>query len=627
MTPENWTSQLELDTDPGYFPANTTWPKCLNETSHRADCMQPLTQAWTTCTTTRCQRDPDGLCRVTNPVVSRSCLCPLLNYTTNCTQSCLWLDDRRSFLHWLNSTCSGIHDWDGLPKNWTLILDPTAKDLTFWNWQLSPIHPDLVRSCPSHAFTLGTFALVNGLTLIAIPIIGRRTIIRKITGGLMGNPHSKLWIFTSVFGVALHLVSNYINAYIIKRTPGFGGVSIGDLVLVWCTRPRVAWLSILLIKIQLNDQVYISVAVSSIVAELLLQMIGSYYMGLGANYARRRNFYPVGRLKFAGIQGAAKLMYVGALLWLCVVIISITSILWSAYGVNDIISKFAQQSIVYKRQESQERLLAEDRQLAASGMSDFDDEFFREQILRALDEPSMRLYRNMNPTEFQLNMEIIFQKIFHLPIIPGVRPDSFDEYLKVVVQDSETVKAEWESVKQEWESVVFVRRNPFGSILGDAKKMSRAERASKARKKLGESDEESPSPEYEDAKATWERAKAEWLDEPMRKARNCNAQSQRLNSIRVRRNLWEGRNVLRDELPLISERWALLAEQWTDLRTARAESDLDYRRPSMVSAAEQDRITGDRYKSIMMSVSLAMILTWVAQWLWWAGFVQLAGDK
>jgi hypothetical protein len=184
---------------------------------------------------------------------------------------------------------------------------------------------------------LGAFAAVNAAMALLVPILGRRDVVKKLTIGFCGQRGSPMWLLTGPATVVLHIASNAIAAYLIKSTPGFGAVDIGQLVLLWCTRPRLAWMIVVLLPWQAKDAIYLSVASSTLLAEIILQAIGAYYMGIATNYARRQKFYLAGRLTNGRTprERDALIMYTGSIMWLSVILIAIATCLWSILGVND----------------------------------------------------------------------------------------------------------------------------------------------------------------------------------------------------------------------------------------------------------------------------------------------------
>jgi hypothetical protein len=143
--------------------------------------------------------------------------------------------------------------------------------------------------------------------------------------------------------LALQLGSNVVNAVVIKSTPGFASVNIGHLTLLWCTRPRLAWLVVVLIPWQAREAMYFGVAASNLVAEIVLQLISSYYIGKATNYARRQKFYVQGstaRLAEVPRGSNATTLYAGALLWLIVTFFALLACVTAIFGVDKRIAAF-----------------------------------------------------------------------------------------------------------------------------------------------------------------------------------------------------------------------------------------------------------------------------------------------
>lgn len=149
------------------------------------------------------------------------------------------------------------------------------------------------------------------------------------------------WSYPVIMGVflaGLQLSFNFWVAHIIQSAPGYGDVPMHLLALLFCCRPRLSWLSCLLALI--SDErlekifnfkhggdgiwaarlVLSSVAVSSAVAESIMQLLGSYFLGTTANIGRQRGFFIVHRLRPKMWGRDARRMYIGALCWvmLCI---------------------------------------------------------------------------------------------------------------------------------------------------------------------------------------------------------------------------------------------------------------------------------------------------------------------
>jgi hypothetical protein len=212
--------------------------------------------------------------------------------------------------------------------------------------------------CPRARTILASFAVVNAIVLVGSFMTANRHVVKRLTCGRWGDPGSRLWPLMALLGVALNLLANWWNAMLLRsahaRANAHSGAdaaaaanttaatnstattaaaagstsaadlpSIGHLVLFWCARPRMAWMIVPLAylwhRAGRDPTTFVSAAVSSLLAEVVLQLLGATYLGMTVNYARRHGYYLVGRLAFVPRGADALLMYSGALLWLVLV--------------------------------------------------------------------------------------------------------------------------------------------------------------------------------------------------------------------------------------------------------------------------------------------------------------------
>ena len=339
--PSDWASELLFFTDNYILQSNFSWPKCLG----KAACTPGLNNTEVNCTSTRCQTDDSGNC-IAALAVDQPCFCRDLSYDNSCSGSCSLSWERKEKLQWLNKTCSSAPGWGGLPSNWTSLLNIQEDEILPWHWGVQTIEssanltnstgaPHLQHICPSTAAKLGAYAAVNVAIAFLVPILGRRTVVNRLTFGICGKPSSRMWPLTGLISIGLQVGSNLINAYYVKSVPGFANVPIRELTLLWCTRPRLAWLIVALLPIQASEAMYFSVVASTLTAEIILQLLGSVYMGTAANYGRKQHFYIAGHLAKAPDGTNAQIMYAGALLWLVVIGYAILRAALSVLSVND----------------------------------------------------------------------------------------------------------------------------------------------------------------------------------------------------------------------------------------------------------------------------------------------------
>ncbi|KAF4960754.1 hypothetical protein FSARC_10383 [Fusarium sarcochroum] len=199
---------------------------------------------------------------------------------------------------WLNATCG--------PAS----ISPRPRDMIPWQWTLRPGIAEQEGECPSNEFKLGSIALVNLATLLAL-FFGNGRRHRDTATNPSTQSHSSRWILGGLLLASLQLLANLVNVKIIQGTPGYENIPIIQLILLWCSLPRLSWVTISPLKDLVS-------ATSALFAEVVLQGFSLYYMTLTVNYGRQNGFY-LGGLADAKEEGFAWLMYAGALIWLIVV--------------------------------------------------------------------------------------------------------------------------------------------------------------------------------------------------------------------------------------------------------------------------------------------------------------------
>ena len=196
-------------------------------------------------------------------------------------------------------------------------------NLFAWQWTVAYNSTGLsdappTYKCPTTRAQLGSFAIVNGVTFIASLILGHRSVVKRITCRMCGSRESSAgwWLLGGAASAALSIAGNALNALLIKAKPGFENISVSSLVLLWCARPRLAWTGALLAAVGAENSYYTSLGASCTIAEGILQIMASLYIGKTAHWAVISGYLKQGHL--SDIPGAhdAKIMYAGVILWL-----------------------------------------------------------------------------------------------------------------------------------------------------------------------------------------------------------------------------------------------------------------------------------------------------------------------
>ena len=192
-----------------------------------------------------------------------------------------------------------------------------------WQWQVKYDPAGIPNAtatykCPTKAGKLGSFVVVNIVTVLASFIFGNRQVLKCLTCKMFGGMDSstKGWFLSGAISAGFSIGANAINAKLIKETQGFGSISVTQLVLLWCARPRLSWLGGLLAVVGEDKMNYTALGASCTIAEGILQAVACFYMGRTAHWGVMLGYLKGGHLD--GIPGGhdAKLMYAGSLLWL-----------------------------------------------------------------------------------------------------------------------------------------------------------------------------------------------------------------------------------------------------------------------------------------------------------------------
>lgn len=316
----NWTDKLKT-MGFAYIPMEDWhWPTCVT------DMPKQVTELHDQCATDACELDSDGYCKVKR-AIDRTCFCHDITYDS-CRGSCHIFDTRIDYVKWLHDLCGNVQDWKGLPDNWRQLATPTRLEMIPWRWTLKASNNSNVASitrlgsikttqnCASNETKVGSFALINLATFLAV-LLSHGKGVHQIARDSESHTHPSSWFFTGILIATLQLVANFLNAFLVQKTLGYEHVPVAQLMLLWCSMPRFAWPTIWLVGVRPFGEINLSAAASSLFAEVILQLLSSYYMFLTVDYGREHNFYR-GGLEGAERGQSALIMYAGALMWLII---------------------------------------------------------------------------------------------------------------------------------------------------------------------------------------------------------------------------------------------------------------------------------------------------------------------
>ena len=534
-----------------------------------------------------------------------------VSYAKTCNSSCKLWWERSDYLTWMDNSCSSSDGWNGLPEDWQDLLEVQPSELLPWQWQIRQdatvtATSGNVRHCPSAGAKLGAFAAVNIAMAVLTPILGRRDVVQKLSLGRLGHQGSKLWLLTGPLSALLHISSNAIAATLIKHTPGYSKIDVGNLILLWCTRPRIAWLVIVLIPWGAKDHIYFSVAASTLVAEVAMQIIGSVYMGLATQYARKQKFYRIGMLTSVPRGKDALVMYAGSLLWLTVIAFAILACLSSVLGVSQYVSSLGR----FIRGAS--RKARKQRKTCQSAMR---------RLLRAKQKA--------------VNFEAIHQESLRQTY--QVQPKVSDEYEELIRGWRETTRMSQKLVdyidkdgpafhKQEMKTEKLSKR--LNKINTRGQTREHLDFTAEAQRSIANFEQRKnymnslPPQELETIEELNWISQARGRVQRMRSTTVLNFEYAQEDDMAMATPPTAALNVLVREMDTLKNLWAKLESVLEALSEAWAEQN----RARQQEEAKRHEDPSSRLRTMAAQTVVGMIGCWIAQWIWWIGYIRVSGD-
>ncbi|KAJ3535026.1 hypothetical protein NM208_g7299 [Fusarium decemcellulare] len=235
--PDNWTAPLKI-MGFTYIPVpDWRWPMCVS------DMPRQVTELTDQCATDACQLDPDGYCQT-----------------------------RIDYVEWLHDLCGDVHGWDGLPANWRELAVLLPREMIPWRWSVKPTDASNISSvlppgpqesgwkCPLNEWKLGSIVLASTAGLLAVFLVRGR-------GDRRSHPYQLHWLFGGILIASPQLLANWINGRIVQSTPGYESVPVFQLMLLWCSLPRLDWVTIFPAGARHDEASHLSSVAPPLVAE------------------------------------------------------------------------------------------------------------------------------------------------------------------------------------------------------------------------------------------------------------------------------------------------------------------------------------------------------------------------
>ncbi|KAH7313870.1 hypothetical protein B0I35DRAFT_436034 [Stachybotrys elegans] len=346
--PDWWTDRLKVLDSRFISVREWKWPACLE------DMPDKITELPNQCATDVCAVDSDGYCQVQR-AVDRSCFCRNINFNS-CSGSCHVFETRIDYVNWLHDLCGAVEDWHGLPNDWRSLAAPTVSDMIPWEWSLLPTNE--AGQCASNTWKLGSIALVNLTTLLALLFGKRSGSIHRLSLDFLSSSPVESWPLLGIANAALQLLAYYLTAVGIQQVPGYEDIPTMQLALLWCTLPRLGWLSILAAVLQKPRVMSLSLALSCFLSETIMQCFASYYILVTFTYAQQHNLF-FSSLDDTERGGSARLMYFGTYLWLLAIAWPFIQIVRAAYIMGTLDGSGESDSLDARRGHTTKRIAQE----------------------------------------------------------------------------------------------------------------------------------------------------------------------------------------------------------------------------------------------------------------------------
>ncbi|KUJ12810.1 uncharacterized protein LY89DRAFT_785387 [Mollisia scopiformis] len=178
----------------------------------------------------------------------------------------------------------------------------------------------------------GVKGILKPLKWVTLPFISAFKFVFRIKGSSGSTWPVIKTILLAILFAGIQLFFNFASAYVVKNAPGYEHVNVHLLAMLFCTRPRLGWIVCFLSSIpstwveryfntQQSDVLskgmmsIARVGISAAMGEVIMQLLGSFYMGKTVHVGVIRGLYKHNHLYPYWKGHQARDMYNGAILW------------------------------------------------------------------------------------------------------------------------------------------------------------------------------------------------------------------------------------------------------------------------------------------------------------------------
>ena len=163
---------------------------------------------------------------------------------------------------------------------------------------------------------------------VSLKLTGPEEALNLLPGNLQGD-HNENQFLVGLTVAALNVFATILTSVIAQASPGLEKISFYELLLLWCSLPRLSWFASLLVIVK-KPEIDTTAISATLAMEWAYQALAAITMLKAFGYGIEHDFY-LQWTERLGLHIAAKSVYAGALIWVATGIIAIVLIVHSAF--------------------------------------------------------------------------------------------------------------------------------------------------------------------------------------------------------------------------------------------------------------------------------------------------------